>query len=143
MNQPEAEQVASALTMIRPDWLRSSLVTLMGNLPPRLRQRPARDVMLALVWLAFDPQQVTPRLLREDGPWWNLARMAGPGTQPATESLIVTHCTHGEPGSDCGECYPRTHHGVGPSAEQRAAWAAAIAAGRDAMAARAADRSQP
>ena len=133
MNKPEAEQIAAAVTVIRPRWLQSSLATLLGNLPARFRDRPARDVHLALLWLAYDPQQDTPRLLREDGPWWNLAALAGSGTQRATESGIVTRCAHGEPGTRCPECHPRTHRGALPTPEQRAAMRAAIEAGKAAI----------
>ena len=133
MNKPEAEQIAAAIAAIRPRWLQSSLTTLLGNLPARFRERPARDVHLALLWLAYDPQQDTPRLLREDGPWWNLASLTGPGTQHATESGIVTYCAHGEPGTRCPECHPRTHRGTLPTPEQRAQMRAAVAEGKAAI----------
>ena len=133
MNKPEAEQIAAAIAIVRPRWLQSSLVTMLGNLPAEIRRRPARDVHLALLWLAYDPQQDTPRLLREDGPWWNLASLAGPGTQRATEPGIVTYCEHGEPGMRCLECYPRrTPTGTGPTPEQRAQIRAGNEAGRQA-----------
>lgn len=127
MNRPQAEQIAYAVSTVRPDWLRSSLVTMLGNLPTHLRDKPARDVMLALVWLAYDPDQETPRLLREDGPWWNLARLAGPGAQPQTESGIVTWCEHGRPsGRHCPDCQQPVARSL-PTEEQRAAMRQAIA----------------
>lgn len=127
MNKPEAEQIALVVSIIRPKWLKTSLVTALGNLPARFRDRPARDVHLALLWLAYDPQQDTPRLLREDGPWWNLASLTGPGTQRATEPGIVTYCEHGRPsGLQCDECTPVIER-TPPTAEQRAAMRAAIA----------------
>ena len=76
MNRDEAQRIAGAISVIRPDWLTTSLVTMLGKLPPHLRARPALDVHLALAWLAHDPDQQTPRLLREDGPWWQLAAPA-------------------------------------------------------------------
>lgn len=134
MNRPEAEQIAHAIAMIRPRWLASSLATMLGNLPAHLRQRPARDVHLALLWLAYDPHQDTPRLLREDGPWWNLAALTEPGTQRGTSTNIVTYCEHGEPGSRCDACYPNTRglggSGIRPTPEQRAAMRAAITESR-------------
>ena len=81
MNHDEAQRIAAAISIIRPDWLASSLLTTLGKLPPHLRARPARDVHLALAWLAHDPEQRTPRLLSESGPWWQLG--AQPGNAPA------------------------------------------------------------
>ena len=71
--RPEAEQIAAAICQLRPDWLQSSLVTLMG----RQQHRAARDVALALVWLAYDPETKTPGRLETAGPHWLLSRMAG------------------------------------------------------------------
>lgn len=118
MNKPEAEQIAAAISMIRPQWLKTSLVTALGNLPAHLRERPARDVHLALLWLAYDPKQETPRLLREDGPWWNLASMAGPQSQ-TTEPRILTRCEHGIVGARCPDCYPTERRGTSLSPEMR------------------------
>ena len=132
MNKAEAEQIASAVSIIRPDWLRTSLATTLGRLPGHLRARPARDVHLALVWIAYDPDTKTPGRLAQDGPWWATARLAGPGAQRATEPGIVTYCSHGEPGTRCLECHPRAHHGHGPTPEQRAAMRAAIATAKEA-----------
>lgn len=131
MNRPEAEQIASAISILRPAWLRTSLLTMLGRLPSHLASRPARDVMLALTWLAYDPEQETPRLLYEDGPWWNVASLTGPGTGRATEPGIVANCEHGERPSRCEAC--RIVDRRPPSAAQREAIRAAILAGREAM----------
>ena len=97
MNKREVDLIATAVSIIRPDWLRTSLVTMLGNLPAHLRDRPAKDVHMALLWLAYDPQQETPRLLREAGPWWRAA------TQAHAEPGILTHCEHGKYGW-CYDC---------------------------------------
>lgn len=131
MNRNEAEQIALAVSTIRPQWLKTSLVTALGNLPRHHRDKPARDVHLALLWLAYDPQQDTPRLLREDGPWWNLAALTGPGTQPATETGVVTYCEHGRPGVTCSDCTPRDRQGVPMPDGVRAKIAADVEAGRE------------
>lgn len=73
MNHPEADQIASAISMIRPDWLKSSLMTLLA----KHKHRSARDVMLALVWCAYDPATDTPGRINADGPWWDCTRLAG------------------------------------------------------------------
>ena len=129
MNKPEADQIAAAVSMIRPQWLTSSLSTMLGKLPARLRDRPARDVHLALLWLAYDPRQDTPRLLREDGPWWNLAALTGPRVT-VTEPGIVTRCEHGEIGARCLECNPRKTAGPSLTPEMRAQIRAALHQGQ-------------
>ena len=133
MNRAEAEQIATAVSIIRPDWLRTSLVTTLGRLPEHYRIRPARDVHLALLWLAYDPDTKTPGRLGQEGPWWGVGSLAGPGTTRTTEPGIVTYCPHGEPGMRCTECYPRRpRSGTGPTPEQRAVMRAAIEAGKQA-----------
>ena len=136
MNKPEAEQIAQAVALIRPKWLQSSLVTALGNLPKRHRDKPARDVHLALLWLAYDPAQDTPRLLREDGPWWNLASLTGPGTTTPAAAGIVTICEHDRPGVSCAECHPRDRVGVPMPAEMREKIRGDILAGQAAIEAR-------
>ena len=131
MNKPEADQIAAAVSLIRPSWLQSSLATMLGNLPARHRDRPARDVHLALLWLAYDPQQDTPRLLREDGPWWNLASLTDPRTRPTTEPGIVTRCVHGLIGARCDTCNPKTRQGVPCPPNLRAAMREAIHEAQD------------
>ena len=92
MNRAEAEQIAAAVTLIRPDWLRTSLVTLLG----KHQQRPARDVMLALVWIAFDPDTKGPGRIDADGPWWLTARLAATETE-RPPYLAVARCPqHGQ-----------------------------------------------
>lgn len=109
MNRPEAEMIATAISHYRPAWLKTSLTTMLSNLPPEHRDKPARDIALALTWLAFDPEQQTPRLLREHGPWWNLAALTGPGTQPATprNPAPVATCHHQLRVADCQPCTQR------------------------------------
>ncbi len=106
MNRPEAEQIATAIAIIRPAWLRTSLTTMLGNLPPHHRNKPARDIHLALLWLAYDPTQATPRLLREDGPWWNLATLTSPSTTPRTvdQPNGLPTCPHGHYRTTCQPC---------------------------------------
>jgi hypothetical protein len=80
MNRAEAEQIASAISIIRPDWLQSSIVTLLG----KHQHRPARDAMLALAWIAYDPQTTSPGRINADGPWWGAGRLAGTTDTTAT-----------------------------------------------------------
>lgn len=102
MNRPEAEQIATAITMIRPDWLRTSLLTILG----RHQHRPARDVMLALVWVAYDADTRTPARIDTEGPWWQTTRLAATNT-PATQTppSRLACPVHDEP-EPCTACPP-------------------------------------
>lgn len=79
MNHAEAEQVAAAINVIRPDWPRKQITTILGR---NHQHRPARDVLLALVWVAYDADTNTPARIDVDGPWWGLARLAGTDNEP-------------------------------------------------------------
>lgn len=78
MNFPEAEAIASAVSIIRPAWLQSSLTKMLF----KLQHRPARQVALALVYLAYDPEVESPGLLLKDGPWWSVASLTEPTYTP-------------------------------------------------------------
>lgn len=131
MNRNDAEQIALSVSVVRADWLKSSLMTMLGNLPAHIRNRTARDVHLALLWLAYDPKQQTPRLLREEGPWWDLARNPA---SPAP-SVIVTRCGHNLVGAVCAECHPAERRGVPMPGDVRTQIAESVNAGRAAIAA--------
>lgn len=78
ISREDARRIAETASMIRPDWLVSSLVTLLAE----FRSRNPRDVHLALIWIAYDPETRTPARLREDGPWWHLEHQPGPPPLP-------------------------------------------------------------
>ena len=102
MNRSEAEQVAAAIAIIRPDWLRTSMLTILG----RHQHRPARDAMLALVWIAYDPDTKTPARIDSDGPWWHTARLAGVAAEPTQTPPTYLACPmHGKP-EPCTDCPP-------------------------------------
>ncbi len=103
MNRNEAEQIASAITVIRPDWLRTSLLTILS----RHQHRPARDVHLALVWVAYDPDTRTPARIDSDGPWWQTARLAGVTTAQTPPDRLACPMHH-EP-EPCNACPPKAH----------------------------------
>lgn len=81
MNRDDAARIAEAITMIRPDWLKSSLLTMLHD----LRAKDALEVHLALVWIAYDPATKTPGRVREEGPWWHLLGAKTPAA-PADRS---------------------------------------------------------
>ena len=43
MNRQEANLIASSITITRPDWIETSLVTVLGNLPAHLRGEIVRQ----------------------------------------------------------------------------------------------------
>jgi hypothetical protein len=93
MNRAEAEQIASAITHIRPDWLRTSLITMLA----RHHHRPARDVALALIWVAYDPDTRGPGRIDADGPWWHTSRLAATDQDTRPPYLADTRCPkHGD-----------------------------------------------
>lgn len=74
MNHTEAEQIATAINAIRGDWPRKQITTILGR---NHQHRPARDALMALVWIAYDPETQTPARIDADGPWWACSRLAG------------------------------------------------------------------
>lgn len=71
----EIERIAAAINRLRPDWPKTSLETLLRK--PELRNRPRRDVAVALAWVACEAQTVTPARVLEAGPWWKAAGVEG------------------------------------------------------------------
>lgn len=72
----EIQRTAHAINDLRPDWPISSLTTFITK---QLANRPYRDVVVALAWVATDtkldgtPASDTPKRVLEAGPWWNAA----------------------------------------------------------------------
>ncbi|MBS44109.1 MAG: hypothetical protein CMH83_13280 [Nocardioides sp.] len=67
MNDYEADRIAAAIGVMRPDWPVPSVRTLIRE---RLQDRPRRDVAVALAWIASDSATKTPARVLESGPWW-------------------------------------------------------------------------
>lgn len=80
MNHTEAEVIASAVSLIRPAWLKTSLLTMLA----KQQHRPARQVALALVAMAYDPEVKTPGLLNGDhgAQYWAVAAPLEPTYTP-------------------------------------------------------------
>jgi hypothetical protein len=71
MNDHEKDRIAAALNQLRPDWPTRSIRTLLDR--PQLADRPRRDVVVALGWVACEPSSATPARVLEAGPWWRAA----------------------------------------------------------------------
>lgn len=81
MNEHEAERIAAAVHVARPDWPKTSLLTLIRK---HLIDRPRRDVFVALAWVASEPATHTPARVLESGPWWRAAGVEG-GHRPLNQ----------------------------------------------------------
>lgn len=67
MTPNEMDRIAAATNALRPDWPILSIRTLLAK---KLRDRPRRDVAIALTWVACDSESKTPARVLEAGPWW-------------------------------------------------------------------------
>lgn len=102
MDKPQAETLAAAINVLRPDWPVRQIV----NLLAKHRQRPFADVAIALTAIAVDPATRTPARLHEDGPWWKAAHTARAGSsEPPTWTPARTRneCPH-HPGQTIRRC---------------------------------------
>ena len=99
MNRQEAEVIASAVAIMRPEWQQGSMVTLLA----KLQHRPARQVALALVALAYDHDVTSPGLLLKDGAHWAVGTIGEPTyTPPALSERLCP--THGDRLTACRGC---------------------------------------
>ena len=105
MNIHEAERIANAINVLRPDWPVASLRTLLGR--PELTRRPRRDVLVALAWVAAEANSATPARVLESGPWWKAA--AADDTTTHHHVAKVYGSTEGDPREVCGECGMHRH----------------------------------
>ena len=71
MNDHEKDRIAAALHQLRPDWPTKSIRTLLDK--PQIADRPRRDVVVALGWVACENATATPARVLEAGPWWRAA----------------------------------------------------------------------
>lgn len=83
MTPNEIERIADAVSHLRPEWLRSQVVDLLRE---HHRNRTAREVMLALAWVAYDPDTRGPGRINSEGPWWHLT-----GTPAAGRRQVATN----------------------------------------------------
>ena len=120
MTPIQAQRIANAVSVLRPEWAAASIETLLLDPAKHLSRRPACDVAAALAWVACDPASKTPGRVLEHGPWWP--------TRPESEPARTAQCPR------CRDFHPPTerHECVRPSsrkadhiAEMREAVAAA------------------
>jgi hypothetical protein len=92
MDDHEAQRIAAAMHVARPDWPALSLLTLIRK---KLIDRPRRDVFVALAWIASEPASHTPARVLENGPWWKAA---------GVEGTIANRPPTWEPDTVCSVC---------------------------------------
>lgn len=139
MEDVARDRIAAAVNMLRPDWPVPSLRTLLGK--PELANRPARDVAVALTWVACDPRTETPARVLLAGAWWRAANANGERTPSHLTMAQGCHCGRPlhEPDEDCPDpgrwrVHP-TARRSGKTAAQEAARSAYQAARAQAQAA--------
>jgi hypothetical protein len=96
MDDRELTRLADIGAAARPDWNHRSLRTFLAA---NLASKAFADVAVALVIVAVQPENQTPRLLLDHGPWWQAAGTAfrrqtetpGPGAEPACDRAGHEH----------------------------------------------------
>lgn len=68
-NAAAIDRIAAATHLLRPDWPKTSIATLIER-DPTLRARSFQDLAVALAYVATDPASTTPARVKEGGPWW-------------------------------------------------------------------------
>ncbi len=89
MNEHEIERIAGAFNVLRPDWPTGQLRTLLRD---KLADRPRRDVMVALSWVAAESGSTSPYRVLEAGPWWKAVGLFtdAPKRNPHPEESCTT-----------------------------------------------------
>lgn len=90
MTPTEIDRAAVAIHGLRPDWPASSLRTFIMN---NLAAYGYRDAVLALAWIATDPNTRKPGRVLEPGPWWDTSRRStDPLPEPPTPDPAEPRC---------------------------------------------------
>lgn len=102
LNHDQADRIASAIQVVRPDWNHKQLMGVLGMDDIKLR-RTYVDTFHAMLAIALDGSTKQPTRVLEPGPWW--AASTDSAIPPNTSDLLPTHAD-----DDCRECgQPATH----------------------------------
>jgi hypothetical protein len=107
MNEHDVEEIAASLHVLRPDWPSAQIRTLIRD---HLQDRPRRDVLVALSWVAGDSASHTPYRVLQNGPWWKAAAADRTTIDPAdrTDSgLLCAICL--QPEHRCRRAWSEDH----------------------------------
>lgn len=101
--QNRAEKLAASINLLRPEWPIRRIAAVVH----KHRNRPYRDLVVALAWVAGDDNTSGPERVSEDGPWWKAAaadiQFRPSGSHPDNIRLVLARsngpggCEHGEP----------------------------------------------
>lgn len=97
MTPDEAKTIAAAANTLRPAWATKSMATM---LHAHHGHRPARHVLLALMYVILDPATQTPARINGPGPWWDLTNPTSP-TGPRYDTPCPEHPHHVVPCPTC------------------------------------------
>ncbi|MFT4471423.1 hypothetical protein ACMX2H_16085 [Arthrobacter sulfonylureivorans] len=100
MTEEQAEQIATFIHSIRPDWHVSGIVSALGRV---VHQADTATVALALLHAAADPAIKTPGILSHQGPHWHKARGTHQPAPPTPSSTL------GSDTSPMCERHPQLH----------------------------------
>jgi len=100
MNEVEISRIAAAISDLRPDWPAASIRSLLNR--PELKNKPRRDVAVALAWVACETDSKTPARVIEAGPWWKATNAEATGTTVAHTGRTVGRAAN--PEDVCGIC---------------------------------------
>lgn len=90
MNDHEAQRIAAAMHVLRPDWPAASVLTMIRK---NLIDRPRRDVTVALSWIACEANSHTPARVLESGPWWIAVGVDGTTTPRFSKVEAEKRCS--------------------------------------------------
>lgn len=102
MNENDISRIAAAISDLRPDWPAASLRTLLKS--PELKNRPRRDVAVALAWVACESETQTPKRVLESGPWWRAASVEIPTSAARPPKADEACPIHGGHRGNCPGC---------------------------------------
>lgn len=129
MNKTEAERIAAATNIIRPDWSPKLLMTVLAD--DRMIRRPYADALLALIACGLDDQTKRPGRVHEKGPWWSVVTAVSGQQGPAHRAHAPGYCIvcgdnwslHSKPGMGNHDYENPLDPlpGTKPTSEQRAA----------------------
>ena len=86
MTEVKPSRTAAAISALRPDWPAASSRSLLTR--PELKNKPRRDVAVALTWVACERDTKTPARVIEAGPWWRAAAVEGDTTTSHTGKTV-------------------------------------------------------
>jgi len=96
VNDTEIQRIAAGVAQFRPDWPAKQLETLLRD--KRMVDRPRRDVMVALSWIAAERETKNPYRVVEMGPWWQAAAIMSTASERRTisQDRQCIECGHAE-----------------------------------------------